>query len=179
MTDSSDNIFYLLKIIFWGIIPALCLFFRLKKKIRTGFTAGLILFSVMFSFIVMATVQRGRAGEPVKNFVHELNAGNYDGAAYAYKVLVQAGPEEMEKLDEKDLLDPEMYRKIRTETGTLYRSIAEKYIKAAKETVVPEDRTGKLKHARTMLLMAGYTGFPDEALLAETEELLAAEKAEQ
>ncbi len=176
MTDGSENIFYLLKVIFWGIIPAMCIFFRLKKKIRTGFTAGLILLSVMFSFIVMATVQRERAGDPVKNFVQEVNAGNYEGAVYAYRLLIQAGPSAVEKLDEKDLLDPEMYRKIRTETGAMYRSIAEKYIKAAEETESSEEKTARLKHAETMLLMAGYTGAADDSLLKKTEALLAAEK---
>ena len=114
-----------LKAVFWFLIPGAVVYFRYKKKITTGFAAGLIVTSFFLGLFASATVQEART-DPVDEFIAEMN-DNTGEAKKALKILVQYGPEYLEKVDETKIIYIDRFKQIKQELIVEYEEIAREY----------------------------------------------------
>ncbi len=157
-----------LKVLFWGILPLIIFYFRYKKKLTTGFAIGSVLTCLIFGLLSVATVKE----DPVERFMHSVNMKEYDQAKRDYKILIQYGPEYLEKVDESQIIDPVFFQKVKKDVLDEYFKIATRYEKDCrvkkifhcKDVVTQEKNLHRLKHAETLLKYAGYIGGEDKKL---------------
>ena len=170
MTENALR--YLLEAVFYLLIPLTALFFRYKKKVTTGFAVGITLSSLILGLISVATTVRS---DPVPLFMREVNLKNYDEAKRGYKIIIQHGPDYLNKINEADIIDLSFFEKIKKDT-------ADEYIKIAKdnyESCSFEDDSNreagldKLKHALKLLSMSENIGYPQPELKSKIEKKIA------
>lgn len=173
MADGQPMLQYALKIIFWGIIPAALIYFRLIKKIRTGFTLGVICLSAASGLIAMATVQRIAVGDPATVFIRELNSGSYENALRSYKILIQYGPDFLQRVKSEHIQDEAFFQRVREGADEEYRSIAERICnECAAGKYQPEEASDKLRHALKLLAMSESVGISHMELKEKLEAML-------
>lgn len=161
------------KIIFWAALPAFAIYFRIRKKIRTGFTIGIIFISLAAGLITTATVRRASGGDPVKTFVAKLNDCDYEGALRSYKIVVQYGPAYLQQIKPTDVTNPALYEQVRAAAADDYVSIANKLYSECQKGVDEKDAAAdKLTHALKLLAMAESIGAPAPKLKADIQTLL-------
>ncbi len=158
MEQWLDKIQIAIRIVFIMIIPVIVIFFRIRKKIRTGFAIGLIMTSFILGIIVSSTVRL----DPYDTFEKHINSGNREEARKALKVIIQYGPEYVEKIDEGSIIHRDLYRNLKSDIIREYTGIAGRYNRkySVPETTSCEDldrveeNMEKLNHA---LRLMGYS----------------------
>ncbi|MDR3237158.1 MAG: hypothetical protein LBT84_01510 [Spirochaetia bacterium] len=167
---------YLLQAVFYLLIPITAIFFRYKKKITTGFALGVSFSSFALGLLSVATVVRA---DPLAEFMREINHKNmnYEEAKRKYKIIVQGGPNHLEKIKTEDIIDPSVFQKIKEDTASDYKKTAGDIYKSCALKDVTEDQlrenTAKLKHALKLLEMSESIGIPQNELKNKIEEKLA------
>jgi len=144
-----------LKFLFWGAIPLAVIYYRYKKTISTGFAVGIIISTFLLGLMSVATVKQ----DPIKVFMNRVNSKNYEESKKAYKIIIQYGPEYLEKIDESQILDLVFYEKIKKDIQDEYFTIASRYLNQfsvasnadCKELVTQQGYLHNLKHAVTLL----------------------------
>ena len=181
MSDWMIILRVVLKILFWGLLPAVIIYYRYKKKLTTGFAIGSILTCLIFGLVSSATVEE----DPVDNFMYAVNMKEYDAAKKAYKIIIQSGPDELKKIPVKDIIDAAFFKKLKSDVITEYREIASRYIKTVEvkrvkkcDNVIAERKElHKLRHGLLLLDYAGSIGTDHDELKKQlTEKIAAAEK---
>jgi len=140
-----------IRALFFAVIPAVIIYFRYKKKTSTGFSAGMIITSFLIGIIAYSSVQE----DPVEKFIYLLNSNKAIEAKKEYKKIIQSGPKELAKIDERDIIYKDLYKKIRTELVLEYNGIAQRYFDTyqadtdvnCKDIAGLDKRLGSLKHA--------------------------------
>lgn len=115
---------YIAYIIFWILLPATAIFYRYKKRIKTGFAIGAILTSIFIGFLGAHTLE-----EPAENrFVRLMNEKKYEEAEKAFAWIVQSNPEEVKKYRFNLPGDSDKFKEIKRRLERKYVGIAEKII---------------------------------------------------
>ena len=114
----------LVKILFIAIIPSIIIYYRIRGKIQTGTTAGLVVSSFFIGLILSATLHEN----PARRFEQLLNEKKMDEARRCLKGIVQGGPEAIARIDAGHLINPGQYDSMRKDLITEYHGIAERYI---------------------------------------------------
>lgn len=122
MHDMKDMLQMGLKVVFYFIIPAVVIYFRIKKKIKTGFAVGILMLSFILGVLFSASFQQ----DPVEQFMNNIN-NNSSETKKSLKILIQYGPEYLHKIDENKIIYPDVYKKLKDELIYEYSSIAEDY----------------------------------------------------
>ena len=172
----TENVLrHLLEAIFYILIPVIALFFRIKKKITTGFAVGIALSSFVLGLVSVATAVKT---DPVSAFMQEVNLKNYDEAKRNYKIIIQHGSDYLNKINEADIIDLSFFQKIKEDTAGEYIKIAKDYYESCsfENDSIKEDDLHKLQHALKLLLMSESIGRQDRELKGKIEEKLATVK---
>jgi len=148
----------IIKVLFLIIIPAFVIYLKLKKKISTGFTVGVILTSFVTSLIVSATVLQLTYDDPVENFETLINLKKTEEARKALKVIVQYGPERVSMINEDKIIYRDTYEALKKDLISEYEVIAARYMREyavarteeCSELNSLKKRLAKLKHARVL-----------------------------
>ena len=151
-----------LKVLFWGILPAVIFYYRYKQRLTTGFAIGSVLTCLIFGLVSVATVKE----DPIENFMTAVNLKKYEEAKKGYKVLIQGGPELLKKVNEKDIIDGLFFDKIKKDIVAEYYEIAERYsrtvtvnkIESCDKKLTEEYNMHKLNHALLLLDYARSIG---------------------
>jgi len=162
MSDWMQISRILIKFIFIAAIPALAVYFRFKKKIKTGFTAGIILTSLILSVIGSTSVQEDQN----MKFINLLNNHKIDEAAKAFRIVIQYGPERVAMIDEKKIVDIELYQKMKNDLAVEYIRIARKQLEnftvtdftSCTDLVTQKKNLSSLKHGMNLLKYAESIG---------------------
>lgn len=145
----------LIKVVFIVIVPVFIVYFRVKKKIGTGFAFGAIIMSLIISLIGVASIYE----DPADIFIKEMNSGNYEESKRLYKIIIQGGPEKIEEVDENKIIYRENFSRIKSELISEYEKIAERIYKTVSvdqaedcaDIVKQEKNLGDLKHALNLV----------------------------
>jgi hypothetical protein len=145
----------LIKVVFIVLVPALIIYFRVKKKISTGFAFGAIIMSLVVSLMGVASIYE----DPADLFIKEINAGNYEESKRQYKIIIQGGPEKIAEVDENKIIYRENFSRIKNELIAEYEEIAERIYKTESvekvedcaDRVTQEKSLSSLKHALNLL----------------------------
>ncbi len=162
-----------IRLFFILVIPIVVIFFRIKNKIKTGFAIGLIVTSFMLGIIVSSSVRV----DPYDTFERHINSGNREEARKALKVIIQYGPEHVEKIDEGDIIYRDLYRELKADITREYVGIARRYnsryaVTAADscdELEEAEKNLAGLKHAVRLLEYSESIGGSHEDLKNELQ----------
>jgi hypothetical protein len=158
----------LIKVVFIVIVPAFIIYFRVKKKIKTGFAFGAIIMSLVVSLMGVASIYE----DPADIFIKEMNAGNYEESKRLYKIIIQGGPEKIAEVDENKIIYREHFSRIKNELIAEYEEIAERIYKNASveevedcgNLVKQEKNLSDLKHALNLVNYSISIGGSNEIL---------------
>ena len=169
MPELTGSIKLLTQAVFYIVIPLAALFFRFKKKISTGFAAGIILSSFMLGLLTVATVVRV---DQVDAFMREVNYKNYEEAKRSYKILIQSGPQYLEKIKYDEIIDQAFFERIKKDIASEYEDVARRYY--SEYSLAPdadcsavsseEEKLNNLKHAYKLLDLSNSIGIRHEDL---------------
>lgn len=145
----------MIKVVFIVLVPALIIYYRIKKRVNTGFAIGAILMSFIISLIGVASIYE----DPADIFIKEINAGNYEESKRLYKIVIQGGPEKLAAIDENKIIYRENFAKIKSELITEYENIAARInntvsvarVDDCSELVKQEKNLSDLKHALNLV----------------------------
>ena len=162
-----------IKSIFWAVLPAILIYFRLKKKIDTKFTLAFIIFSFILSFLIISTI-RVSQDNLLKDLKLALLNNNFEEIKKNYQIIVQAGPEKIAAVDKQDLFKGrlDLYQKIKRTCGQEYLQIAREYYQKKRiedsnnclDLTKEINNLGYLKHALRLLDYANLIGAEDKNL---------------
>ena len=113
----------LFKIIFFLIAPAVIIYCRVKKKIKTAFAVGLLLTSFVLGVIFSSSFQE----DPIDNFEKLINSKKRVEAKKALKVIIQYGHEKVSMINDSNIIEKDLYMQIKSELIKEYDDIARKY----------------------------------------------------
>lgn len=148
----------IIKVLFYLLIPAAVIFFRIKNKLKTAFALGLIFTSFILGIFGTASITEN----PIGKFEDLINQKKRDESKKALKIIIQYGPEYVEKIDERKIVYMDLYREIKLELIEEYNEIAQKnYREFDVDESLPcdslfdnENSLGQLKHAMRLI---GYS----------------------
>ncbi len=174
MSDWMEILRIALKVLFWGVLPIAIIYARYKQKLATSFAIGSILTCLIFGLLSVATVEE----DPVIKFMTSINEKDYNNSNKNFKILVQYGPEYLEKIDTNEIIDLEFFEKVKKDIIREYQEIASRYnetepvvkITECKNLVREERKLHKLKHAKMLLTYAGYLNYKNKKLNASLDE---------
>lgn len=149
-------------IFFWILLPLASIYFRLKKRISTGFAIGLVLTSFFLGYITANTFQERNE----ERLVRLLNEKKLTEAENVLMWIVQKNPQDINRIDSAGIHDPHLFREMKNKLGTRYIAIATEIMnthrisKSSRCDDIDEHRNvmAKLEHARRLLAMAGSLG---------------------
>ena len=114
----------IVKFVFYFFIPALTIFFRFRKKIKTGFAVGIILTSFILAIFGTASISE----DPFISFEKHINNKNHDEAKRSLKIIIQFGPNYVKKINENKIVYKDLYKKIKKELISEYEEIGQRYL---------------------------------------------------
>ena len=123
MESTEQFLIIFFRVFFIILVPAVAVFFRLRKKIRTGFTAGIMLVSFLLGVLVSGSIQE----DPVKVFTRTINTGNEEGAKIALKRVIQLEGDAFGRIDAAKITRPDLYRKLVSDLVREYGDIARRH----------------------------------------------------
>ncbi|GEM_PF-1790430 len=158
---------YAAYLIFWFIIPLLCVYFRIRKKIKTGFALGMVLTSLFLGFITANTFQ-----ETIEQrFVRLVNEQKLSEAERVLQWILQKNPRDLQKIEISQILDREAFRKLKKKLADNYMRI----IRTTLDSVEPSkndcddieelrDTVARMKNSLRLLEMAEALGEKDSGM---------------
>ena len=111
------------RLVFWLILPLVCVYFRIKKKISTGFAFSGVLTSFILGLIFIGTFQE----KPVSRFVKLMNQKAYEQAENELRYIIQQNPENIKNIDTSKILNPIKFERMKNKIEKEYLKIVEKY----------------------------------------------------
>lgn len=160
--------------IFFIIIPVVCLIFRFRRKISTGFAFSGILTSFLLGLLIGGTFLK----DPWEELIVYLNRNDLENAKTEFRRILQDNPEYLSNVKEDRLDHPGRYRNLKRELEQEYLDIVRKYVNGDKnfpvqtginnincnELQAQEKYLAKLKNAMRLLNMAEIIGRDQSAL---------------
>jgi|GEM_PF-661128 len=154
-----------LRVLFFLIIPAITIYFRFKKKISTAFVVGIIITSVIFGYMTIASVKR----DPVTKFIELINQKKYSEAKSQLQIVIQFGPKKVKEIKEKNIAYIGLYNQMKGELRIYYYNLAKKYndkhqikdITTCDDLKKHVEKMKFLKHAQLLTTFAESIGGKD------------------
>ena len=152
----------IVKLIFWVVIPGIIIYFRAKKKFKTGFAIGFVLTSLLLGLLVSASMQVS----PFDAFINNMNSNNYEQAEKDLRVILQGNPNDIRLIDETKIINRVKYKRMKKKLYDEYIEIAEtnlaeipvKEYGDCKKIVKARKNNAAMDHALRMLHMAEAIG---------------------
>lgn len=181
MTEYPSIVLYILGGLFFVVVPLFAIIAVVKKKVKVGFAIGISISSFLLGLMAQATVLRV---DPVDAFMREVNYKNYEEAKRAYKILIQYGPEYLEKIEYNAIIDPDFFREIKNDVALEYKQLAEQYYqtcsfdghneKQESDAAAVKEKLSKLKHALKLITFSESIDFPLDSLKEKINERISA-----
>ena len=111
-------------IIFLIILPVICIFYRFRKRISTGFAFAGIFSSFTLGIIFVGTFQE----KPASRIVKFLNENRLNEAKKELQYILQRNPEDVRKIDTRQIESPLIFEKIKSEVREDYLKIVQSII---------------------------------------------------
>ena len=129
---------------------------------------GIIISTFLLGLMSVATVKQ----DPIKVFMDRINSRNYEESKKAYKIIIQYGPEYLEKIDESQILDLVFFEKLKKDIQDEYFDISSRYVDQftvagdsdCKDLITQQKYLHNLKHAVTLLNYSRSIGKAHEDL---------------
>ncbi|HDP80215.1 MAG TPA: hypothetical protein ENN21_05165 [Spirochaetes bacterium] len=155
------------KILFYGVIPGVIVYFRVKKKYGTAFAIGMAATSLLMGLIVSRTFMP----TPAERLVELINDNRYEEAKEQLRYIAQKDPGEVKKIDAGRVLNPVMFERIKRELSSYYLSVAGGIAEKAEikkeysrgDEAALKKTTASLEHALRLIDMAENLGAEDPA----------------
>jgi hypothetical protein len=172
MDHWQDMIQMALKGVFFVAIPVFAVYFRVKKKMKTGFTVGIILTSFVLGILASASFH----DDPLESFYGAINNATED-AKPALKIIIQYGPPMIEKIDEERIIYKDRYDGMKKELIKEYGEISARYYKTytvdgdaeCSDYMTQKINFGNLQHALQLITYSESIGGRHESLKADLE----------
>lgn len=154
---------YIAYIIFWILLPATVIYYRYRKRIKTGFAIGVIITSVAIGFLGAHSFE-----EPVeKQFIRLMNEKKYKEAEKVFAWIVQRNHEDVKNINSDLIGDPDKFDKMKRNLEKKYIDIADEIISEGKirniktcdELIIGRRKINRLHHGLRMIQMAESLGF--------------------
>ncbi len=117
-----------IQILFWLTIPVICIFFRIKKKINTGFTISGMFTSFVVGLVLIGTFM----GDPSAKLIEYLNQDQLEEAKKEMMYVLQKNPQDIKNIDKTNIVNIEAFNKIKRELNQEYLDIVNKTIASYK-----------------------------------------------
>jgi len=168
MENRYEFLHMIIKLVFIVLVPSFIIFFRIKKKVSTGFALGAIFMSFVISIISVASLYE----DPADIFIREINAGNYEESKRLYKIIIQGGPDKLAEVNENKIIYKDNLSRIKRELISEYEEIAERIYKSVSvdevddcaDMVLQEKNLKKLKHALNLVNYSMSIGSSNQML---------------
>lgn len=149
-------------IFFWILLPLASIYFRLKKRISTGFAIGLVLTSFFLGYITANTFEERNE----ERLVRLINEKKLAEAEDVLRWIVQKNPQDINNIDSAGIQDPLLFKEMKDKLGTRYIAIVTEIMdshqisESSRCDDIDENRNvmAKLEHARRLLAMAESLG---------------------
>jgi len=172
------------KILFYGVVPGIIVYFRVKKKYGTAFAIGMAATSLLLGLIVSRTF----LPTPAERLVELINDNRYEEAKEQLRYIVQKDPGEVKKIDARRVLNPVMFERIKRELSSYYLSVAGGIAERAEikkeyscdDEAALKNTAASLEHALRLVDMADNLGGEDPGVrkrVSSSLERLKTEKA--
>ena len=166
MDDYYNIARVIIALIFVIFIPCAVIYFRIKKKIKTGFAVGLIMTSLLLGVITYSSVRK----DPVEEFITLFNDRQFDEAKRAYKIIIQYGPDYIGKVDAQSLIYHKQYKNMINEIIHEYSEIISRYLNTYDINECSDcshyrrekKKLGYLNHAKRLFSYAESLGYKNE-----------------
>ena len=168
MENRYEFLHMIIKLVFIVLVQSFIIFFRIKKKVSTGFALGAIFMSFVISIISVASLYE----DPADIFIREINAGNYEESKRLYKIIIQGGPDKLAEVNENKIIYKDNLSRIKRELISEYEEIAERIYKSVSvdevddcaDMVLQEKNLKKLKHALNLVNYSMSIGSSNQML---------------
>ncbi|TFH39939.1 MAG: hypothetical protein E4G96_08400 [Chrysiogenales bacterium] len=107
MESIEEFLIIFVRVVFLVLIPAVALFFRVKRKITNGFTVGVIITSFLLGILISGSISE----DPVKAFIRVINTGDEVQSKTALKRVIQLEGDAYRRIDETKITRPDLYKK--------------------------------------------------------------------
>ena len=109
-------------IIFWAILPSIIIYYRYRKKIKTGFALSGIFAVFLLGLILSASFQE----RPEKKFVKFMNENSFDEAKQEFRYILQKSHDNLKNIDIRMMRNSAEFERIKKSLSDEYILIAEK-----------------------------------------------------
>lgn len=150
MESIEEFLVIFVRVLFIIVIPAVALFFRLRGKIQTGFTLGLILLSFLLGILISGSIHE----DPVKVFTRTINSGDVEKSKIALKRVIQLEEDAFARIDRTKIARPDLYTKLTSELIHEYRDIAIRHYDTYR--TLPEARCENIEAYETAVNNLGH-----------------------
>jgi hypothetical protein len=165
---------YLTYIFFWILLPLTGVYFRLKKRISTGFAIGLVLTSFFLGYITANTFEE-RNEETLLRLINEEKLVE---AEEVLRWIVQKNPQGIKNIDISKIDNPLLFKEMKEKLGNHYIDIVRGMMDSYQISESPlcskideyRNIVTKLEHALRLLDMAGSLGRDSKELRGSLKE---------
>ncbi len=112
------------QVLFWAILPLICILFRIKKKIKTSFTLFGIFTSLLLGLLFTGTFQK----IPLEQVVNFMNENRFEEAKRELKFIIQNKPDDLEKIETGKIINIVAFERMKVKIAEEYLAIANRYI---------------------------------------------------
>ncbi len=107
--------------LFVVIIPAMIIYFRIRKKVKSGFAVGMIVTSVLLSLFTFY-----EPDNTISDFYKQINSQSFSDAKLSLKKIVQKGQKYFLLVDKSKIDNPKVFKKMKNDIAIEYNSILKK-----------------------------------------------------
>lgn len=118
----------IIQIIFWAAIPAVCIYYRVKKKINTSFAFFGIFTSFILGLILIGTFME----DPSEKFIEYMNRNKIEEARRELRIILQKNPADIKKIDKREIINLDAFRRMKAGLEREYLEIIEKSLERYK-----------------------------------------------
>jgi len=110
---------YAAYLIFWFFIPLLCVYFRIRGKIKTGFALGMVVTSLFIGFITANTFEE----KMEQRFIRLINEQKISEAERVLQWILQKNPRDLRKIEISRIRDHEAFQRMKQKLAHDYMDI--------------------------------------------------------
>ncbi len=150
MESIEEFLIIFVRVVFLVLIPAVALFFRVKRKISNGFTVGVIITSFLLGILISGSISE----DPVKAFIRVINTGDEVQSKTALKRVIQLEGDAYGRIDETKITRPDLYKKLTSGLEKEYSDIAKRHYEKSRE--LPEETCVNLRGYESAVYNLGH-----------------------
>jgi hypothetical protein len=105
--------------IFWFFIPLICVYFRIRGKIKTGFALGMVITSLFLGFITANTFKE----KIEQRFIRLINEQKISEAERVLQWILQKNPRDLQKIEISHIRDRGAFQRMKQKLAHNYMDI--------------------------------------------------------